>query len=44
MTEMKDSKLLYMFDQGYTAGGTSSQSLIVAYNRDVCMNNSRNRL
>ena len=44
MTEMKDSKLLYMFDQGYTAGGTALQSLIVAYNRDVSMHNPRNRL
>ena len=44
MSEIKDSKLLNMFDQGHTADGTSSQSLNVAYNRHVCMNNPRNRL
>ena len=42
--EMKDSKLLNMFDECHTAVGTSSQQLIVACNRYVCMNNPRNRL
>ena len=44
MSEIKDSKLLYMFDQGHTADGTSSQTLIVVYNRYICMNSPRNRL
>ena len=39
MSEIKDSKLLNMFDEGHTADETSSQSLLVAYYRDVCMNN-----
>jgi hypothetical protein len=44
LSEIKDSKLLYMFDQGHTADGTSSQSLIVAHYRHVCMNSPRSRL
>ena len=44
MSEIKDSKLLYMFDQGHTAGGNSSQPLIVAYFKHVRLNNPRNRL
>ena len=38
---MKDSKLLYMSNRCHTAGGTSSQPLIVAYNRYVCMNDPK---
>ena len=41
MSEMKDSKLLYMFDQGHTADETSLQSLLVACKRYVCMNNPK---
>ena len=41
MSEIKDSKLLNMFDQGHTADEPSSQPLIVAYNRYVCMNNPK---
>ena len=44
LSEIKDSKLLNMFDQGHTADETSFQSLLVAYNSYVCMNNPRNRL